>query len=258
MGQVSRKVWSGQLRKNLDMKFLCFYTTHNYNHKMNDNDIADQLRLQYWMICFSRNNKWWWALWLWGYEACLVNAYMMYCRYHQIHNLPLKYNHYTFFKATAKAYINPLICWPICNQLHLNMIENRLAYPPRAVEKQQRCIQFTNRTLCPVTGALCCHCDETLHHFPKLVPKKKNPTQCQLHMQAFKSTARGKCKEEKSHKALAAGLVGVLCIRSITALTAMSYFIGLTICCMDQIKFLKIRAKFLALTVQKINLLQNY
>mmetsp|Transcript_23196 Transcript_23196/g.47400 ORF Transcript_23196/g.47400 Transcript_23196/m.47400 type:complete len:93 (-) Transcript_23196:469-747(-) len=80
--EVSKKVWSDQLRKNLDMKFLRFCISHDYNHKMNDNDIADQLRLQYWMMRFSRNNKWWWALWLWGCEVCLVNAYMMYCCFH--------------------------------------------------------------------------------------------------------------------------------------------------------------------------------
>jgi len=194
---VSKKVWSDQLRKNLEMKFLRFCISHDYNHEMNDNDIADQLRLQYRMMRFSRNNKWWWALWLWGYEVCLVNAYMMYCRYHQIYNLSLKYNHYTFIEATAKAYIDPLNCWPTRNRLHLKMIEKRLACPPRAIEKRQRCTQFTDRTLCPVTGTLRCRRDETLCHFPKPVPKKKNPTQCQLHMWAFKSTARGKCEEEK-------------------------------------------------------------
>ncbi len=133
--EVSKKFWSDQLHENLDMKFLCFCISHDYNHKMNDNDIADQLRLQYQMMCFSRNNKWWWALWLWGYEVCFVNAYMMYCHYHQIYNIQLKYNHYTFITASAKAYINLLTCWPTHNQLHLKMIEKRLACPPTAVGK---------------------------------------------------------------------------------------------------------------------------
>ncbi len=73
--EVSKKVWSDQLHKNLDLKFLCFCISYYYNHEMNNNYIVDQLRLQYQMMRFSRNNKWSWVLWLWGYEVCLVNSY---------------------------------------------------------------------------------------------------------------------------------------------------------------------------------------
>ena len=36
---------------------------------MNDNDVADQLCLVYRIMRFQRNIKWWWALFLWGYEV---------------------------------------------------------------------------------------------------------------------------------------------------------------------------------------------
>ncbi len=45
--EVTKKVWSDQMCKNIKMKFLCFCIPHNYNFEMNDNDIVDQLRLQY-------------------------------------------------------------------------------------------------------------------------------------------------------------------------------------------------------------------
>ncbi len=72
---------------------------------MNDNDKANQLRLQYHMMRFSQNNKWWWALWLGGFEVCVVNAWMMYQWYHKDHDLEMVYNHYDFVKAASKAYL---------------------------------------------------------------------------------------------------------------------------------------------------------
>lgn len=43
----TKKVWSASLKKEVDFKFLRFSLSHIYNYEMNDNDIADQLRLGY-------------------------------------------------------------------------------------------------------------------------------------------------------------------------------------------------------------------
>ncbi len=60
--KVLKKVWSDHLQKRVVMNFLCFCISDDYNFGMNDNNIADQLHLQYQMMRFSCNNKWWWTL----------------------------------------------------------------------------------------------------------------------------------------------------------------------------------------------------
>ncbi len=177
--EVTKKVWSDQLRKNIEMKFLRFCISHNYNFEMNDNDIADQLRLQYQLMQFCRNVKWWWALWLWGFEVSLVNAYMLYRRYHDKLLIKTKYNHYKFIEMCAKAYIDPVNHWPTRNRLHIRQIVNN-----SLKEERQRCVRLTSNLLCHLYGMLKCRRDMSLSHFPQPSQKKKNPTQCQLHMWA--------------------------------------------------------------------------
>ncbi len=61
---------------------------------MNDNDIADQLQLAYPILRFQRNVKWWWAIFLWGYEVSLINSYVMYKRYCKLKGVPVKWMHH--------------------------------------------------------------------------------------------------------------------------------------------------------------------
>jgi hypothetical protein len=75
---VKKKVWSSTLKKNVDFTFLWFNLSDEYNFEMNDNDIASQLWLVYHFMRFQRNNKWWRALFLWGYEVSMVNSYVCY------------------------------------------------------------------------------------------------------------------------------------------------------------------------------------
>ena len=75
---VMKKVWSSTLKKTVDFNFLHWNLSNDYNYEINDNDIADQLRLVYRFMRFQRNIKWWWALFLWGYEVSMVNSYISY------------------------------------------------------------------------------------------------------------------------------------------------------------------------------------
>eukprot|EP00957_Ditylum_brightwellii_P197526 15048800-Ditylum_brightwellii.AAC.1 len=97
-------------------QFLCFSFSHNYNYEMNNNDISDQLCLIYRILWVGYNHKWWWALWMWGYEATLVNAYRMCFRYHKECQLQMPWTHYKFNKLTGCTWINPETDWPTCNR----------------------------------------------------------------------------------------------------------------------------------------------
>ncbi len=68
--------------------------SNDYNFQMNDDDIADQLRHVYWIIRFQRNNKWWWALFLWGYEVLLVNSYVLIKWYCELKGVPIPWTHH--------------------------------------------------------------------------------------------------------------------------------------------------------------------
>ena len=61
---VTKQVWSSTLKKTDDFSFLHWNLSNDYNNEMNDNDIANQLNLNYQLMQFQCNNKWWWALFL--------------------------------------------------------------------------------------------------------------------------------------------------------------------------------------------------
>ncbi len=223
--EVTKKVWSDQLCKNIEMKFLHFCISHNYNFEMNDNDIADQQQLQYWLMRFCCNVKWWWALWQWGFEVSLVNAYMLYCQYHEELHIKTKYNPSEFIKMCAKAYIEPVNHWPTHNHLHIRQVVNN---SPK--EERQQCFCLTSNSFCHLYGTVkCCH-DISLSHFPQ-PSQKKNPTQCQLHMWAFKAAKKGQKaamimpnQRVHTHK-----LSNVPHAKLIFVLTVLLFFIELTI-----------------------------
>ncbi len=66
---VTKNVWNSNLKKLLDYSFLRWNLSEDHNFEMNHNNIADQLWLVYHIMRFQRNNKWWWALFLWGYKV---------------------------------------------------------------------------------------------------------------------------------------------------------------------------------------------
>jgi len=72
----SKEIYSDASSKTVVHKFLRWSLSDNYNNEMNDNDIADQLRLVYRVMRFMRNTKWWWCEFLFVWEVSLVNAYL--------------------------------------------------------------------------------------------------------------------------------------------------------------------------------------
>jgi hypothetical protein len=86
---ITKKIWSMALKMNVDFSLLRWNLSNDYNFEMNNNDIANQLHLVYQIMRFQRNVKWWWVLFLWGYEASLANSYLMYNRYCELKGVPM-------------------------------------------------------------------------------------------------------------------------------------------------------------------------
>ena len=109
---VMKKVWSSTLKKNVDFSFLCWNLSNEYNYEIKDNDIANQLRLVYRFMRFQRNNKWWWALFLWGYKVSMVNSYVSYKRYRELKEVPVQWSHHDWNEAIGYAHLDPDEDWP--------------------------------------------------------------------------------------------------------------------------------------------------
>ena len=85
-----------------EVKFLCLNINDDYNHDMDNVDIADQLRNYYGFDHWMRKWKWWWSLLFWAFGVLLVNAYV--CYHHctiSIGKCPM--SHYDFRKSIALA-----------------------------------------------------------------------------------------------------------------------------------------------------------
>ncbi len=79
---------------------------------MNDNDITDQLRLVFRIMHFQRNNKWWWALFLWGYEVSMVNSYMALKRYCKLKGVLVPWTYHDWNESIGYAHLDPTEYWP--------------------------------------------------------------------------------------------------------------------------------------------------
>ncbi len=135
---ITKKVWSTALKTNIDFSFLRWNLSDGYNFEMNDNDVADQLCLVYWIMRFQRNIKWWWALFLWGYEVSLVNSYVSYKRYCKLKGVPVNWTHHDWNEAIGYAHVDPDEYWP------------RRKLPPKSVPKANAksiCHRFDSQAL---------------------------------------------------------------------------------------------------------------
>ncbi len=121
--EVEKKIWSKAMHAMLAFKFLCLCISDDYNQDMKYKDIPNQLCLVYWMMGFTCNTKWWWALWLLAFEVLLVNSYLLYKHDCKEHQLSVNYNHYESIEAASEAWIDPINYWPTFNCLHLRHLK---------------------------------------------------------------------------------------------------------------------------------------
>ena len=102
------KIW----RKKL---IICFFLRPNfvnaYNYDMNSLDWADQLRTNYQVSVGLRQRKWWWSIFLWAFDVAIVNSYLLYKSYTEMHGFQPK-SHYTYREEIFKAWMDPDLYWP--------------------------------------------------------------------------------------------------------------------------------------------------
>jgi hypothetical protein len=106
-----RSVFNVDTGKVQTMEFLRLAINDDYNHKMGNVDIADQLRNYYRFDHWMRKRKWWWSMFFWGFGVLLVNCYVSYktlCKSEGV--IPM--SHYEFRKRIALAWMNPDKYWP--------------------------------------------------------------------------------------------------------------------------------------------------
>ncbi len=61
---------------------------------------------------FQRNNKWWWALFLWDYEVSMVNLYVSMKQYCELKGVPVPWSHHNWNKAIRYAHLDLIEYWP--------------------------------------------------------------------------------------------------------------------------------------------------
>ena len=177
---VTKKVWSSTLKKNVDFAFLRWNLSNDYNFEMNDNDIADQLRLVYRFMRFQRNNKWWWALFLWGYEVSMVNSYVSYKRYCELKGVPVQWSHHDWNEAIGYAHLDPDEDWPTKKS------------PPEtptssaASASKKRAPKIDSKALSPTRGRMKVRLDTNVNHMPVVPRGPPRANVCQLHRWADK------------------------------------------------------------------------
>ena len=101
----NRKFWHQQKGRQVNVPFYRLNIVDEYNAGMGNVDIADQLRLQYRIHYWIRNQKWWWAIFFWVFECSLTNSYILYRKFYQVHGKKPPLSHYDFVRQVSLAWL---------------------------------------------------------------------------------------------------------------------------------------------------------
>ena len=109
--KINKKIYSKNLNRKVVLPFLRPNFVDEYNQDMNSMDRADQLRTNYSVGRGLRQRKWWWSVFLWGLDVAIVNAYLLYKSWYEMHGLkPM--SHYFFREKIALAWLDEEQYWP--------------------------------------------------------------------------------------------------------------------------------------------------
>jgi hypothetical protein len=183
---IEKQVYSTALKATVPYQFLRWNLSDDYNFEMNDNDIADQLRLVYRLMRFQRNNKWWWALFLWAYEVSMVNSYMAMKRYCELKGVKMRWTHHDWNEAIGYAHLDPVEDWPRRKSPgKFTTNDERGAMATSEVKKRNS--RMDTVALSPTRGRLNFRLDHTsMVHVP--VPSSITKPACQLHRWAYQES----------------------------------------------------------------------
>ena len=106
-----KQVYSKMLKEKVTKKFLRPNFVNVYNFDMNSVDRADHLRKNYCMGEGLRQRKWWFSIFLWGLDVAMVNAYLLYKSWMEMHGFTPK-SHYQFREEVALAWMDSETYWP--------------------------------------------------------------------------------------------------------------------------------------------------
>jgi hypothetical protein len=180
---IMKKLWSSAMKQNVNHTFLLWSLSNQYNFEMNDNDIANQLCLVYRIMRFQRNNKWWWALFLWGYEVSIVSSYVCMKRYCKLKGVPVPWTHHDWNEAIGYAHLDLIKDWPRRKSSYEQPAKKQEDISSAA---KKRAPQMDSLALSPMQGHLRFRLNETKKHMP-ITPLLPNAA-CQLHCWVYKET----------------------------------------------------------------------
>ena len=134
----SKRIYSKLENKKVTKSFLCPNFVDLYNYDMNSVDRADHLRMNYNMGVGLRFRKWWFSICWCGIDIAMVNAYLLYKSWMEMHRFPPKL-HYQFQEAVALAWMDTDHHWTSRNK---RMKQNQVTKTPNKVNNKSGSISF--------------------------------------------------------------------------------------------------------------------
>ncbi len=119
-------MWKEKAKKKSFVKFLCLNMIDKYSHNINSVNMADQLWDVYRPDRWTRNRRWWWAIWICGIRVAGTNPYKLHevmyeeeMKKHEPKNVPPWWTHARFLEEL----VSDLMC-PEETAKNLAMLKN--------------------------------------------------------------------------------------------------------------------------------------
>ena len=185
-----KKVYDAQKKKTVKMPFYRLNVIDFYNKNMGNVDLADQLRNVYrYDTTWHRNRKWWWSIWWWGFQLLLTNCYILYKKFHSLHDSKATVSHYDFIKQICLAWIDKEQYWPKSEESKKRKAEDdkmktrakkRFEFDVTSSSSSTTiCTTINDKTLHPVHGKLSLRLNYSVQHYPEI--SKAKSSRCALH-----------------------------------------------------------------------------
>ena len=82
-----------------------------YNNEMDHVDITDHLGKNYQVAKGLLQRKWWLSIFFWALDRCILNAFVLYKSWHQMHGKKFL-SHYKFRESLCMSWLLPDTYWP--------------------------------------------------------------------------------------------------------------------------------------------------